>query len=317
MIPVVFITDENFVMQTGVAIWTLLRNKATTTEYDIFVVMAECSDNARRELEKSVEGNDSNLHIIETSLDMYRDIKQLAHIPIACCLKFNICDLIPQYDKLVYLDGDICVRGDLTELYETELGDNVLAGVPSLDMLFEDRKLINAGILLFNAKAMRDEKLAPQLMEVRKSLGDRGSMDQQTFNMVLGDRIGNISFKYNCTPNKFLGIQKNNYTVEMLNGLYGTEYDSKEALTADATIIHYDTGGKPWKYDYIICGDEWYEAYKASPYNDKPLKRETKAQTHWRGFWRNLKEKGIKGVISRVDYYIKALLGKNDHTNWG
>ena len=58
---------------------------------------------------------------MRASLDQYRDIKQLAHISIACLLKFDICELIPSYEKLLYLDGDIIAKDDLTELYETDL----------------------------------------------------------------------------------------------------------------------------------------------------------------------------------------------------
>ena len=43
-IPVVLISDDNFIMPTCVAITSLIVNKKPETEYDIYIIMAECSD---------------------------------------------------------------------------------------------------------------------------------------------------------------------------------------------------------------------------------------------------------------------------------
>lgn len=315
-IPVVFITDENFIMPTGVAIWSLGESKKPETEYLVYVVMAECSEKSRTEIMKA-EREGVRIQMVEVSLDMYRDIKQLSHIPISCLLKFNICDFIPSQDKLIYLDGDILVRGDLTELYQIPLGDNVIAGVPELMMLQEKKKLINAGIMLFDAKKMREEGLAEKLAAKRRELGDRGSMDQQTFNLLLSDRTGTLPVKFNCIPNKLFGTERKNYPLEKLNALYHTTYETKRKLLDDAAILHYATGGKPWKYSYISCADEWYQSFLKSPYGSLRLKRKGALRAHAEGIIRNLGQGGIRAVLKRAAWYIDALRGKNQFKEWG
>lgn len=315
-IPVAFITDKNFVMQTGVAIYSLFINKKPETIYDVFIIMAECDEEAEREIRK-VENEQIGIHIIRVSLDMYRDIKQMSHIPISCLLKFNLCDYITEYDKIIYLDGDIYVRGDLTELYEYDLQDNYLAGVPSLDMTFDDRKLVNAGIILFDCKKMRDSHMSDILIAKRRELGDRGSMDQQTFNMVMSDRMGFLSYKYNCVANKLLGTEKKNFPVQKVNALYGTQFKNNKELVQNAIIIHYATGGKPWKYSYIVCADEWYKCFLKSPYGNIKLSRQSYVQAHLAGIKRNLKEGGLKALYRRLIWYIKNYSGKNEHNSWG
>lgn len=178
-IPVVLISDDNFIMPTCVAITSLIVNKAPETEYEIYIIMAECSDESYAKIQ---ELNDlgTSVNLIRASLDEYRDIKQLAHISIACLLKFDVSELVPDYDKLLYLDGDIIVRGDLSELYNVELGDSYAAGVKELANITEETGNVNAGIMVFNAKRIRDEKLNIKMREIRRSLGDRSSMDQQT-----------------------------------------------------------------------------------------------------------------------------------------
>ena len=316
VIPIVFIADKNFIMQTGVAIYSIIQNKERDTKYHIYVVMAECDKEDEKKL-RLVETESVEIEVINVSLEMYKDIKQLSHIPIACLLKFNICDYVKKYDKLLYLDGDIYVRGDLTELYNIDLGDNYIGGVPSLDMVFDSRRLINAGIMLFNAKLMRENNMSSLLMKTRKSLGDRGSMDQQTFNLLFKDKMVFLPIEYNCVANKLLGVEKKSFPIDKVNELYNRSYKSNKEVVDNAIIIHYATGGKPWRYTYIKCADEWYQCYKQSPYNIGKLNRETYIKSHLKGVLKNYKKGGIRALFNRASWYFKAAIGKNKNDSWG
>jgi len=319
MIPVAFISDENFIMQTAVAITSLAKNKLDTTKYKVYVIAAECSEAAEDKL-KNLESlfNGIKIEIKRTGLDMYKDIKQMAHIPISCLLKFDLCDIIFEEDKIIYLDGDIVVRKDLSDFYNINLGDYYLAGVPSLDLVFsEETKLVNAGILLFDAKKMRDHKMRDILVEKRRSLGDSGSMDQKTFNLVMKDQIGYLPYEYNCIPGKIMGTERGTYTIEKLNELYHTGFSNSKDLVENAIIWHYATGDKPWKYSFIYGAKEWYENYLASPYGAEKLNRKGAFTAHTEGVINHLKKGGIKSVVNRLVDYIKTLSGKAENKTWG
>lgn len=319
MIPIALITDENFIMQTAVAITSLAKSKNNGTEYKVYVIAAECSEQAEiklKDLEKSFDG--VQIAIKRIGLDMYRDIKQMAHIPIACLLKFDLCEIVKEEDKIIYLDGDIVVRADLSDFYNIELGENYLAGVPSLDLIFsEETKLVNAGILLFDAKKMRDNKMREILVEKRRSLGDSGSMDQKTFNLVMKDKIGYLPYIYNCIPGKIMGPERGTYTIEKLNELYKTSFGASKELVDSAAIWHFATGDKPWKYSFIYGADEWYESYKLSPFGKEKLDRKNALQAHFAGVVNHLKNGGIKAIITRIDDYRKTLTGKAENKTWG
>ncbi len=307
-IPIVMITDDNFVMQTCVAITSLCKNKNSDTIYEIFIVMAECSTESE-EILMQIKQETCAIKLIKASLENYRDIKQLAHISIACLLKFDICELIPEYDKLLYLDGDIIVRKDLTELYETELDDNYAAAVKELYCMKNDDGCINAGIMLFNAKKMRNDGMRDILVDKRKSLGNRSSMDQQTYNMVIKDKIKYLSIVYNCVPGRLQGDVKMDYTIQELNALYGTEYKKAAQLIDDAVIIHFATGNKPWKYTFAPCAKEWYEYYLLSPYGDRPFKRYGRWGYRFHNISEILKKNGVKGVFQHL--WSRASRSKN------
>lgn len=296
IIPIVMISDDNFVMQTCVAVTSMYLNKKQDTVYEVNVVMAECSEESAR-IFASMGKRDCRINLVKASLDQYRDIKQLAHISIACLLKFDICELLPQYDKLLYMDGDVIVRKDLTEFYETDLEDNYAAAVKEVSYLKKDEGLINAGIMLFNAKKMREDGMRDILVAKRKSLGDRGSMDQQTYNIVIRGKIRYLSIIYNCIPSKLIGDAKMDYTMQELNRMYETNYRNAGQVVKDAVIVHFATGNKPWKYTFAPCAKEWYQYYLKSPYGDKPFKRYGRWGYRFHnmsGIWR---EGGFAGVV--------------------
>lgn len=316
VIPVVFITDKNFIMQTGVAITSLVNSKNPGTQYNIYIVAAEC-DKGCFDVLSELSLNGCKLTCINASLEKYQGINQIAHIPIACLLKFDICDLIETFDKILYLDGDVIVRKDLSELYDFEIGDAYIAGVPSIEMVYSDERLVNAGIMLFNAKKMRDDHMAERLVEVRKSLGDRGSMDQQTFNMVMKGSMRFLPLKYNFIADKIVGSEKRRFKLEDLNCLYNTDYKSKKEMIDDAVIIHFATGGKPWKYSFVPCSDEWYRWFLQSPFRNEKLERKGYIQARSNHAIQKLKKEGLVGIVKRVIELIRARIEKPHYTDWG
>lgn len=259
-IPVAMICDRNFVMQTSVAIESLYRNKGAKTTYEVFVLLADCKENETEKM-KRLERDGLFIHIINVALDRYRDIKQLAHVPLASCLKFDISDLIPQYDKVLYLDGDIIVRADLTELYETELGDCYVAGVPHSLGIINGEKKLNGGVLLFNAAQIREEKLREVFISTRQSLGDRRSMDQETFHLVFGERKLFLKPCYNVMIDK-VEYEKKYYTMKAYNAFFDTAYKDRKELVENGRIIHFTGSIKPWKYKFAACGREWLYYYR-------------------------------------------------------
>ena len=174
VIPIVMICDQNFIMQTEVAMLSMKLNKKKDTAYDIFVILVQFFGRHTQHM-KGLEEEDFKIHILPFTLEKYKDIKQIAHVPLASLVKFDICNMITQYDKLLYLDGDIIVREDLQELYRTDLQDNYVAGIPHSIGIVTGEKKLNGGVLLFNAKKIREEKLQEVFVSTRLSLGERKS----------------------------------------------------------------------------------------------------------------------------------------------
>ncbi len=57
------------------------------------------------------------------------------HISAETFYRFLIPELLPFYDKVLYLDSDIVVLGDVAELFDVDLKDNILAATRDIDFL--------------------------------------------------------------------------------------------------------------------------------------------------------------------------------------
>ncbi len=303
-IPIVMICDRNFVMQTCVALTSLRLNKNDDTVYEIFVIMADC-DNASAFALKNMESAGFEVRLIKVTLDKYKDIKQMAHVPLASLLKFDICDLVPQYDKLLYLDGDMIIRQDISELYQTELMDNYVAGVAHSLGVLTGEKRINGGVLLFNASKIRKESLRDVFIHTRQSLGNRKSMDQETFHMVFGDKKVFLAPKYNVMLDK-VDYEKKYYSLKDYNAFFHTTYRSRREIVDTAAIIHFTGSIKPWVYRFAKCGGEWNRYYKMAYGNSSELELKGRAEY----YKEQVKEKGWKSLFWMGKDKVLAWLGE-------
>lgn len=127
-------------------------------------------------------------------------------------------------------------------------------------------------VFVFSARRIRDEKLSVPLRENRISLGDRGSVDQQTFNIVTGKDYQYLPLKYNCVIGRLMGKQRiPECLVERINQLYETGYQTVEEVITDARIYHFATSNKPWVYTFNPGAKEWHGYYMQLPFKDVPF----------------------------------------------
>lgn len=108
--------------------------------------------------------------------DLYQ--KEFAHCKneMAYCSPYTLlrllCDLVPEMpDKLLYLDCDIMFNRDITELYDKDVQNVEYASSRDhYGKYFINPNYINAGVLLFNLKKMKQTKI---LQKARQILRDK------------------------------------------------------------------------------------------------------------------------------------------------
>ena len=120
---------------------------------------------------------------------------------------------------------------------------------------------INGGVLLFNAQKIREENLKELFIDKRQELGDRKSMDQETFHIVFGEKKVFLQPKYNVMMDK-IDYEKKYYSLQDYNQFYGTCYKIHKEIFDSAVIMHFTGSVKPWKYKFAKGFKEWYKYYQ-------------------------------------------------------
>lgn len=252
MIPVVFSTDHFYVTPTIVAIQSLLKHNNDVEIYCL-VDSSICPED-KQAIESECKCFNTPVNFI-TIKDELNDGYETRGITKAAYYRLLIPWLIPNHNKVIYLDGDIIVKRDITALYSCNLGDNLIAGVNTPSYYSENGNLnyikslnldphsyINSGILVFNSKLIRDGNYKQSLLD---KVGQKLMyQDQDIINIVFQGKIHLLNFIYN------FAIHQLKYIPEMHLDI------------SDACIIHF-SGFKPWK-SLIMGYREWWNIYEES-----------------------------------------------------
>lgn len=201
-----------------------------------------------------------------------------------CYLRCYFTKLIKD-DKILYVDADAIVIDDITELWNTELDDNVLAGIHEggewnkyLNTYGLDDTYINSGVLLMDLKKIREEKLDDSMLYLLNH-NWYAFPDQDVINLVCRNRIKHMSNIYNSTE-----------TTGMVD---------------NAKIIHYIRGNKGW-----IKGsprsDIWYK------YHNEMIKEDSMGNYKVRAI-RNFNDYEGRDV-NRGGSFIPRTAGKSEWT---
>ncbi|WP_061588920.1 SP_1767 family glycosyltransferase [Streptococcus sanguinis] len=146
-------------------------------------------------------------------------------------------------DQALYLDCDIVVTRDLSEIFAVDLGSYPLGAVRDLGgEVYFGEQIFNSGVLLINVNYWRENDIAGQLIEMTDNLHDKVTQDDQSIlNMLFENRWLELPFAYNCIT---LHTTFSDYEPE--KGLY-------------PPVIHYLTERKPWKeYTQSIYREVWW-----------------------------------------------------------
>lgn len=266
MIPIVFSTDHNYIMPTGVTIASLLMS-ARGNNYDIYVLISsDVTEKDKNLLTKQVRDISavSRISFIEMG-DNYKDGYEIRGISKACYYRLMIPWLIPDIDKIIYADVDIIFKSPLSELFEVELEDNYVAGAIPIDISgfkgmekyfkkigLRYDKYINSGVLLINSKKQREDNLQKEYEKLSKKKFIY--QDQDIINIACKGHIKFFDKRFNLKPST-----------------YATEKDLQENV-----VIHY-AGDKPWQ-TFTYAWSQWWEIYEKSIFNDYRLYHDISAK---------------------------------------
>ena len=263
-IPVCFATDDNYVPFLAVAITSLLDNSSKDNFYRIFVLTTSLKqENIDSILKQKTENSSIEFISLSKELDKISDMFHLRdYYSKETYYRIFIPNLFTQYNKVLYLDCDITVLSDISELYNTQIHGYYVGAATEEVMQTYDvfgnyvektlginrKQYFNAGILLINCRRWRNNLIAERFVDLLNRYKFRVVQDEDYLNVLCNKNVKKIHLGWNKTSYK------------------NDSFDDK-----DLKIIHWKIIWRPWKYKNVLYEDYFWKYAAKTDFYDKLL----------------------------------------------
>lgn len=297
-IPVFYAADENYLPYLSTSIHSLADKASEEYNYEIYVLNA----GMRRENAQPLfvyERENLHIHLVDVSQKMQEVNHALQlrdYYTGATYYRIFIAELFPEYEKALYLDSDTILLGDVSELFNAELGDNLVgaiadgavAAVEEFSLYtkgvlgIDASEYFNAGVLLINLNAFRNYRFYEKFCALLKAYKFSVAQDQDYLNVLCKGKV------------RFLGGEWNRMPIE-----------GEKTLPK---LIHYNLTLKPWHYENILFKEYFWE-YARKDYYYQRICGELSAYTQEKRNKDAQSEVALRALclkeVEREDNYIK------------
>lgn len=248
---IVACTDHNFVMPTGIMMYSVCVNNIDSIITFHVIIGDGVSNHQIEELRNTVISfTDKTIRFYRVEDEKYSQLPQRSDHPSitqATYYRLDLANILPpEIDKVLYLDGDIICRRPLHALFDTDISQNAIAGVHDVwEHIYEQqnhlhlspwRGYFNAGVLLINLKWWRENNSTDAFYSFICQHGDWiKCQDQDVLNYVFNEHKLILPIKYNLATDFLYN------TTE-----YKRYSDQLDEAIHDPVLIHYIVI-KPWQ----------------------------------------------------------------------
>lgn len=262
IIPIFYACDDAFIKYTIVSLTSMIENASKKFKYRVHIL---CTDVCPKMKEKTLRLANENFEIRFEDVSAHLHVIQ-ERLPIrdyyskTTYYRLFIATMFPEYDKAIYIDSDTIVLGDISELYDHDIGDNYVGAANEQVMIQNDTfgtyvetvvgisryQFFNAGILLINCDKFREDKVLDQFIGLLKAYTFVVTQDEDYLNVICKNKVYWLDQAWNTE-------------------VFGTiDYSEKKFK-----IIHYIMTSKPWHYkDCRYSNHFWKYAEKTEVYDE-------------------------------------------------
>jgi lipopolysaccharide biosynthesis glycosyltransferase len=291
---VMIVANMNYVKPLRVFLYSLFEHNPC--EMDVYMLQSDIDDNTLGELTHYCEHwEGKRLVPIKAGLERFVNFHVTDDFPAEVYLKLLSADILPEnLSKVLCLDLDMVVNKPLNGLYNTDIGGYPLAackdiygyiygcGQENIRRMGINEKCtyFNGGMLLLNLDYLRSGGFGMKMCEYAKENAYKLTWNEQdVWNYFFDEKYLKLGWQdYNCAPVMYImkmsDVQNGQFEPLYQSDIMGmTDFegfaDYTQALSENASIIHYIGETKPWKTDrpqsntYRIF-DRFYNEYEAA-----------------------------------------------------
>jgi lipopolysaccharide biosynthesis glycosyltransferase len=291
-IPIFFACDDNYIPFLGTAIHTLIKNASKDYHYRAIVLNAGIKEENKARV-KALENEHLSIDFFNIEEVISKHYDELAlrlrdYYSVAIYYRMFIATLFPQYEKAIYLDADLILVGDISELYHTNIegklvgaiNDRLVLDVPEFAAYASEavgiaaHEYFNSGVLVMNLKKFREDDIENKFLHL---------LETYNFDSV-------------CPDQDYLNVLCRNDKVLLPIGWNKMPLPDHEFDYATLKLLHYNSFEKPWHHDHVLYSKEFWDAAVTSPFYDDLIRiKQSVDAAHLAK-----EEKGVKGLFAKA-----------------
>lgn len=223
-------------------------------------------DKTIKRLRQIAERYHIGLELMEINSSLLKDCptdKKIHYANVMMYARLLLPSMLPNLDKIIYLDCDLVVNRDLKDLWDFDINGVALAMAPdhyyndkaTLQRLgMKDCYYLNSGVMVMNLDYCRRHDVPKRIISFIEERGEELIFfDQDALNVILQKERKELPTKYNCSPFHFIKII-DSLPIEWRKAIY----DARE----NPIIFHYMGKAKPWLLGSYVPGKELFKKYQ-------------------------------------------------------
>ena len=283
------ITDKNYTQHTGVMLFSILKNCSAPEKIHFYIMDGGIGEEGKKLLKEVCEPFNAKISFPKPDLRKFNGLKIGSHLTPIIYAKLLFPSVVKDAKKIIVMDSDIIVEGDIKELFDTDLRGNVLGAVPDgaeelqiygkeILGLTKDQQYFNSGVMLVDSEKWNKFKVLEKVIDyIYKNFERIYVQDQDGLNAVLRDYWLPLDYKWNV-------IHLFYYNSVGLKRMIG--FKRARDIAKNPKIIHFTT--KPWIFEKVHPLRKRYWYYLR--------------QTSWNNF--QYPNKNMKTLILKISRFL-------------
>lgn len=238
--------DDNYAQHAGVVIASILCNAKSQDSLSFYILDGGISQDKKDKILSLKTNRDCLINFVEINEDDFEDYKVVnthKYLTLPAFYRLKLPQLLPDVNRVIYLDCDVIVNSSLSELFNTNMGECSIAGVHDIDKkdVRENPTCVNSGVLVMDLANMRKYNIQEKFLEwTKNNIARIKKGDQQIINETLRGKIKILDDRWN--------VQSSNFS-------------NRSSFTQKPKIVHFVARKKPWHYASFSYHRDLYFKY--------------------------------------------------------
>ncbi len=256
-IAVVLSADEGYAMPLATALRSIVESYHGRCEIKAYILHDSIVEKTKGRIVRSLLNYPIRIHWLPVDLAAFQEYSTCSHISTTTFARLLIPEVLPPcVSKVIYLDADILVFGDLRALWRTSLNGHPVGAVPDeLDELRKTgdtrvvnmpavRNYFNAGIMLIDVLSWREKGITARAIKYLQQFPSSPFSDQDALNVACDGCWKLLDKRWNVQNNSKLAV-------------------GRKAYGPRPNIVHFVTRHKPWHPSTLSPYAAVYDSFRS------------------------------------------------------